>query len=178
MLDTASWEKVAAFHGHVCPGLAIGFKAAEAAIDELGLSWPSIDEEIVCITENDACGVDAIQALLSCTYGKGNLIPHLRGKQAFTFYDRNTRKGVRVVLTAENSENLDKQGFMEYLLSRPYTELFSIQHIDKVAPEKARIFASQTCSVCGEKTAEYALRFQNGKPVCIDCYDAYEREGF
>ena len=57
MLDLAYWDKVAEFHGHKCPGLAIGFKAAEAAIGELELSdanLPAIDEEIVCVTENDA----------------------------------------------------------------------------------------------------------------------------
>jgi formylmethanofuran dehydrogenase subunit E len=55
------WDKAVAFHGHECPGLAIGFKACEAAAEKIGIGV-SDDEEIVCITENDACGVDAIQA--------------------------------------------------------------------------------------------------------------------
>ena len=65
------------------PGLAIGFKAVEGAIAELGLSdddLPAVDEEIVCVTENDACGVDAVQYLLGCTFGKSNLITRVRGK--------------------------------------------------------------------------------------------------
>lgn len=81
MLSLNYWEKAAAFHGHTCPGLAIGFKAAEGAIAELGLDdtqLPAIDEELVCVTENDACCVDAIQCLLGCTYGKANLIPRLQ----------------------------------------------------------------------------------------------------
>ena len=64
------WQKAAAFHGHVCPGLAIGFKACEAAMKVMGVTG-SKDEELVCITENDACGVDAIQAVLGCSLGKG-----------------------------------------------------------------------------------------------------------
>jgi len=79
------WDKAAAFHGHECPGLAIGFKACEAYYKEMG-GMMSVDEEIVCITENDACGVDAVQALLSCTLGKGNLIYRDTGKQAFAFF--------------------------------------------------------------------------------------------
>lgn len=79
------WEKAAAFHGHVCPGLTIGYRAALYAIDLLGLTF-SDDEQVVCITENDACGVDAIQAILGCSIGKGNLLFHMRGKQAFSFY--------------------------------------------------------------------------------------------
>ena len=31
------WQKAAAFHGHVCPGLAIGFKACEAAMKVMGV---------------------------------------------------------------------------------------------------------------------------------------------
>lgn len=180
MLDTQSWEKVAKFHGHVCPGLAIGFKACEAAIEELDLPYPAADEEIVCITENDACGVDAIQSLLSCTLGKSNLILKIRGKQAFTFYNRETRDGIRIVLTAENTDNLSRDEYMNYLLNTPYTELFKVEKVTDVAPEKARIFASQPCSVCGEKTAEFGLRIHNGKPICLDCYEkvAYQREGF
>ena len=57
------WEKCAAFHGHVCGGLTIGYKAALYAIELLDLSF-SEDEQVVCITENDACGVDAIQVIL------------------------------------------------------------------------------------------------------------------
>ena len=52
----ALWEKAAAFHGHVCGGLTIGYKAALYAIELLGLEF-SDDEQVVCISENDACGV-------------------------------------------------------------------------------------------------------------------------
>ena len=37
----------------------------------------SADEDVVCIAENDACGVDAIQVLLGCSVGKGNLLFNL-----------------------------------------------------------------------------------------------------
>ena len=39
------WEKAAAFHGHVCPGLTIGYRAALYAIDLLGLTF-SDDEQV------------------------------------------------------------------------------------------------------------------------------------
>ena len=73
------WKKAAAFHGHVCGGLTIGYKAALYAIELLDLTF-SEDEDVVCISENDACGVDAIQAILGCSVGKGNLLFHMRGK--------------------------------------------------------------------------------------------------
>lgn len=77
-----NWEKCVAFHGHACGGLTIGYKAACYAAELLELDF-SGDEQLVCIAENDACGVDAIQALLGCSVGKGNLLFHMRGKQAF-----------------------------------------------------------------------------------------------
>ena len=70
VMDQQLWEKAIAFHGHACPGLAIGVRAATEAIKRLNLSF-SEDEEVVCVTENDACGVDGIQAILSCTAGQG-----------------------------------------------------------------------------------------------------------
>ena len=60
------WQKCAAFHGHVCPGLTIGFRAALYAIDLLELTF-SEDEKTVCVSENDACGCDAIQVVLGCS---------------------------------------------------------------------------------------------------------------
>ncbi|MCI5189229.1 MAG: hypothetical protein D3905_05405, partial [Candidatus Electrothrix sp. AS4_5] len=36
----------------------------------------SPDEEIVCVTENDSCSVDAIQVLTGCSIGKGNPVTY------------------------------------------------------------------------------------------------------
>ena len=74
-----------------------------------------------CITENDACGVDAIQAILSSE--KGNLLFHMRGKQAFSFYNRKTGKSVRLVLKAKprdmtREETFDYYQMMKCLMSR------------------------------------------------------------
>ena len=68
------------FHGHICPGLAIGYAAVKAGSRVLGLSTAE-DEEIVAFVENDSCAVDAVQVLLGCTFGKGNLIFRDWGKQ-------------------------------------------------------------------------------------------------
>ena len=52
---------------------AIVYKVAEIAIEKLNINHFE-DEEIVAIVENDSCAVDSIQVILSCTFGKGNLI--------------------------------------------------------------------------------------------------------
>ena len=81
-MTQTDWERCVAFHGHECGGLTIGYKAAQYAAKLLELKF-SADEQVVCIAENDACGVDAIQVMLGCSVGKGNLLFHMTGKQAF-----------------------------------------------------------------------------------------------
>ena len=71
-MKTKTWADCAEFHGHECGGLTIGYKAALYAIKLLNIGCAE-DEEVVCISENDACGVDAIQVMLGCSAGKGNL---------------------------------------------------------------------------------------------------------
>ena len=92
-----TWSDCVAFHGHECGGLTIGYKASMYAAKLLKLEF-SDDEQVVCIAENDACGVDAIQVMLGCSIGKGNLLFHMRGKSAYSFYNRKTGKSVRLVL--------------------------------------------------------------------------------
>ena len=195
------FSDVAKFHGHVCPGLTIGYIAAKIGIEEL-CSERDIDEELVTIVENDACGVDAIQVITGCTIGKGNLIFKDYGKQAFTFICRNSGKAVRVVLksdfnintldpeleklrpkvmsgTATESETLEFRKRMnnisELMRETPVEKMFDIKHVNVEIPQKARIFNSVKCSKCGEMFAESRARMQNGEIVCISCYDEYSR---
>ena len=167
------WDKARAFHGHECPGLAIGVKACEAVVEKMGVS-PSFDEELVCITENDACGVDAVQALMSCTFGKGNLILKNTGKQAFTFINRDNGKAMRFYFKAQNN-GMERSQFQEYLLQAPVDDLFVCQEITTEPPELARAFVSLVCTQCGESASEYKMRLQGGKEVCLDCYQDYHR---
>jgi formylmethanofuran dehydrogenase subunit E len=84
LMNKELWERCVEFHGHECPGLAMGFKDCEAAMEKMGLTF-SKDEEVVCVTENDACGVDAVQVITGCTFGKGNLLYKGTGKMASVF---------------------------------------------------------------------------------------------
>src|SRR5512147_1538276 len=92
------------FHGHLCPGLALGYRVAKAALRELGAERPE-DEELVAVVENDSCAVDAIQFITGCTFGKGNLIFRDYGKHVYTFYDRATGKAVRISEDFRGFEN-------------------------------------------------------------------------
>jgi formylmethanofuran dehydrogenase subunit E len=71
-IDRELIEKTIAFHGHSCPGLAIGIRAAELALRKLG---HADKEDVVAVVETDMCGVDAIQFLTGCTFRQGQSYP-------------------------------------------------------------------------------------------------------
>jgi formylmethanofuran dehydrogenase subunit E len=93
---------VVQFHGHFCPGLAIGVRAAELALHEIGPH--AADEEVVAIVETDMCGVGAIQFMTGCTFGKGNLIHLDYGKNAFTFIRPSDGKALRLVMQPQSRD--------------------------------------------------------------------------
>lgn len=172
-MDDALWRKCIEFHGHACPGLAIGLKVCEAVIEKMGVIF-SKDEEIVCVTENDSCCVDAIQVIMGCSFGKGNIIHRDRGKFAFSFFNRKTDESIRIVF--RNFPRIeDRNIFMEYLLNANVDELFDYKHPNFTLPEKARIFDSIPCELCGEKATENKIRIMNSKKVCLDCFKEYSR---
>ena len=169
-IDKESWDRCIAFHGHACGGLAIGYQAARFAKELLEARF-SNDEELVCVAENDACGVDAIQVLLGCSVGKGNLLFHMRGKQAFSFYDRGSGKSFRLVLNELPEEVEDR---MKYILSKEPRDLFTVKEA-RPLPVPAKKFRSYRCACCGEKTGENWVRLVNGEYRCLDCIEVYDR---
>ena len=168
-----TWQDCVAFHGHECGGLTIGYKASLYAIDLLKLEF-SADEQVVCITENDACGVDAIQVMLGCSIGKGNLLFHMRGKQAFSFYNRKTGKSVRLVLKPKPEGMTREESFAYYQASKP-EDMFEVKDAVIQLPEKARMFDSYVCDCCGEVTGANWIRLSGDKKLCLDCYESYDR---
>ena len=167
------WDKCVTFHGHGCGGLAVGFRAVLYAWELFGSDRTSEDEEIVCIAETDACGVDAIQVLLSCTVGKGNLIFNLQGKNAFSFYRRSDGRSFRLVLRP--TPDKAKEERLAWLMDGDFHEMFDVKDAPAPVPEAARIFKTVTCSVCGERFAESFAHLQNGEIVCSACYRPYTR---
>ena len=173
-MDKKLWQKCVEFHGHECPGLAIGFKACEAAREKLGINF-SKDEEVVCITENDACGVDAIQVITGCSIGKGNLLYRGTGKQAFSFFCRDTDKKLRMVFTYKGKEDMSREERQQDILQSPIEELFDFKQPHYFLPEKARLFNTLICEDCGEGAPEHKMRLMDGKIVCLDCFQDYDR---
>ncbi len=189
-------EDIVRFHGHMCPGLAMGIRAAEAALREVGPH--SSDEEVVTLVETDMCAVDAIQYLTGCTFGKGNLIHLDHGKNAYTFIRRSDDRAVRVSTLAgafdrspehvklssrvrEGSATEEERvrykeqraGRVEAILRAPEEELYAVEELEAAEiPPMARIHGSVTCDGCGEPTMETRARGLEGKKLCPACFGA------
>jgi formylmethanofuran dehydrogenase subunit E len=192
----SQFSAVVAFHGHLCPGLALEYRAAEIGMKELRSS-PSGDEELVAVVENDACGIDAVQVMTGCTAGKGNQVFHDFGKHVYRFISRATGDAVRVAtlpsfstdvidpsfgkmrrkVTSGAATEAEKEEFHQRLhricdtiVSMPAERIFSVRHVTAKIPELARIFRSVPCSRCKELVAEPKVRVRDGKFFCIPCY--------
>ncbi len=201
ILIPKTFEDAVAFHGHSCPGLALGYRATQHALNVLHAER-SEDEDLVAIVENDACGVDAVQVLAGCSVGKGNLILRDLGKHAYTFINRKTGKAVRLVqrpeplieridpvasalrakvmdgtaTPAERREFSERQAdVIKKILTIPVEELFLVKDVKPEIPVRAKIFRSVPCAICGEMVAEHRARVRDGKFVCIPCAGEYSR---
>ncbi|MEE4240064.1 MAG: FmdE family protein [Desulfopila sp.] len=171
-------QNVIAFHGHSCPGLAIGIRAAEYALQEFKNSRL---EDLVCVTETDMCGVDGIQYLTRCTFGKGNLIHRDFGKAAFSFFDRSSGKAIRLLLRRDAKEDQNgtvpgREAMIEVLMGKSLRDLFEVFPLEKEPPRRARILSSLICDQCKEETMESRTRRFAGETLCIPCFKKVEQK--
>jgi len=198
MLTREQIRRVVEFHGHWCPGLAIGLRAGELALAEFGRAG---DEEVVAAVETDMCGVDAIQVLTGCTFGKGNLLHRDHGKMAFTFYRRRDGKALRFLfvgdgpegrgeemaalvrkrsagsLGAGEAERLERlrEERAEWIMGAEACDLFRVQPVAGPVPRRAHLMESLVCEECGEKTMESRTGCFDGRILCLPCFERLER---
>lgn len=192
--DMALIDEVVAFHGHLCPGIITGVRAAQIALRELG--GRAEDEELVAIVECDNCAVDAIQQMLGCTFGKGNLIYRDYGKTAFTFIRRSDGRAMRVASrprpaqepdpdytalrdkmnagTATDEER-DHFGALHReralrLLDVPEDDMFTVAAVATPMPRRAQLRNSVICERCGEPVMETRTRLLGGRVLCLPCF--------
>ncbi len=157
-----SWEDAKKFHGHECGGLAWGYKIGMFALEKLKSDRPS-DEQFVAIVENDTCAVDGIQVVTGCTFGKGNLIFRDYGKHVYTFFNRNTDKGIRI--------SRKKGVEVHDILTAKAEDIFQVSEPKENIPKRARGFKSVECSRCGESTMETRIHMFKDQFLCTPCYE-------
>ncbi len=188
-----SLEDVVEFHGHICPGLVLGYRVSMLALKEF--VERANDEELVAIVENNSCAVDAVQVMTGCTFGKGNLIFKDYGKQVYTFIKRPSGEGLRISIIWESPRETDDEKKMwerymegdrssdvlkavhtrkskkiDAILHAKDEELFSITKGRIELPKEAEIYSSMKCALCGEKVMEPRAKVKEGKILCIPCF--------
>ncbi len=186
------YDDVVEFHGHSCPGLALGYRISQLALKDL--KSRSKDEEIVAIVENNSCAVDAVQVMTGCTFGKGNLIFRDYGKQVYTFAMRPSGKGIRISIIWERPEETGEEKklwdayakgdrtkkVLEFVHSRKAAktrqildagddELLAVKKVKITLPSEAEIYKSISCASCNEKVAEPKALLMGGLKLCIPC---------
>jgi Formylmethanofuran dehydrogenase subunit E len=194
MIDEQTLERVVEFHGHMCPGLAMGVQAATIALREIGAH--AQDEEVVAVVETDMCAVDAIQFLTGCTFGKGNLIHRDWGKNAYSFYRRSDGRAIRISgrpdawqrdpehqelfarVRSGQASDAEKARFRELhvaqsrkVLGIDPDDLYNVEEIAGSLPRKARIHTTIVCAECGEGAMETRVRRLDGRELCTPCFD-------
>ena len=167
-------KKATVFHGHICPGIAIGVLVAKYALEHGFEHAP--DEELVAVVETDNCSVDALQALLGTTYGKGNFIHKDYGKNNYNIYSRKNQKGIRLALknTILDNKKLSRDEKIQKLLSMKPEDVFNITDIKYDPPGMAQIEESVPCSICGELTMDSRMMNYQSKIMCIPCYKEFK----
>ena len=192
-VDKAQIDAVVAFHGHICPGIATGIRVAEAALQHVGRA--SQDEEVVAVCETDNCALDAIQYLVGCTAGKGNLIVERYGRNRFTFARRSDGLAIRVTARPRRPGTPEQEALVSRvrsgtamgddhahfnalwqeraaaILAAPLGAVVDAERLDGyILPPKAVIEPSLTCSRCGLAVMASLTRQLDGEVICQACW--------
>lgn len=191
-ITDAMWKPLVAFHGHMCPGLAVGARAVSIGLRELGTVPPNT---IRVLAETAMCSVDAIQHLSGCTLGNGDMVFRDHGKNAFTFMSPSDGRSVRVMarpdalppdpVHAQLRERCDKGvatdaerarynelhlARAQMILDLPEGQLFSVvTNNDAPAIPSDRTQEAAPCSRCGDTVMRTRCVDTDDGVSCIPC---------
>ena len=193
MLVDVKLKQAADFHGHLCPDLAIGYRASQYALDKLFLErmWGG---DLRAIVENTTSAVDAVQRLTGCTLANQKLRLYDYGRHVYTFAVRGEGPGLRLALrsgaappdaeflaleqaiqggqatmmqTARYHTLLDRR--ISTLLRLAPEDLFDVGRVAVDWPEMPFTSALVPCDDCGEWIVETHLIASDGKRLCRPC---------
>jgi len=195
MNESTIATEVERFHGHMCPGVAIGVQAARIALEELGRSSDS--NEVLAIVETSMCAVDGIQYLMGCTFGRGSLIHLDYGKNVYSFIRTGDGKSLRLSasegawkrspehegLLVKSRAGLSSESetkrywelqrrLSEDILARQPRSLFNIVRERISFRAVPRDMNYRKCSGCGDMTNISRLVSLPESELCVPCVNA------
>lgn len=152
-----------------CGGIASQY----ADTGTIGPSRPAYQASHYAVVENEVCGVDGVQVITGCTLGNDSLIIDNQGKFAFSWVDKNSGEGYRLLLKVpvwKSNEPLvlhekvkfgtatpeEKQKFFamrqergQELLEMSDQELFQVDKIVRKIPGKPQLFPLSNALAAG-----------------------------
>ncbi|MGQ9532387.1 MAG: FmdE family protein [Desulfotomaculales bacterium] len=191
-----AWSDAVKLHGHACCLLAVGYRAARAAMARLGVTDPE-HEGLLAVVGNNTCAVDAVQAVCRCTAGNRNLVVRPTGKYVLVLGRLGTDAGVRVsvrpgILTRPGPDFVAlmeevangtagaearaefyrrQQPLMDYLLNAADEELFLITPARGPFRRAPLVLSMRVCADCGEETTEEYARMHRERWLCPECWE-------
>ena len=182
-------------HGHVCPAMPLGLRAALEALNKLGVPRAR-NKELHVLMENGPahaalCFSEGVQLGTSATIGKDEMTRTNKGKNAFVLIDKSTGRSIRVSIKYDFFEKMMHSEFVEKrklgiepyeidqklpekmiqnMLNTPVDSIFEFGEIMKTELHKRKgTFNYHQCSSCLEPVYEPGIRIRDGKYLCIDC---------
>ena len=153
----SSLEIALQLHGHFCPELLVGVRLAELAQKLLLLeNGDAKQSALTAIAESPSCVIDALQAILGCTAGKGNLLIRNGSKKEYTIINQPARQKVVIQVMIDSqldsefsrfydltqqphltaAETIEKESLtgslFETIMTSPNEQLFTWQYIDEM----------------------------------------------
>lgn len=191
IMTNEEFEMAMKFHGHKCPAMPLGYRAAEAAMNKLGVKRAQ-DKELYVISETGkghaaGCFLDGIMSATGCTYGKSNIEKKYYNKMAFTLIDITKSKAIRVKLNDEFFGNMLNSPFVKQrqagvlpqdvpaeladplvanVLNMPEDKFLELGEVyDYDFPKGKGCFETDLCSKCGERV--FVNKLSEG--ICVPC---------
>jgi formylmethanofuran dehydrogenase subunit E len=182
-------------HGHACPPLVLGVRAAVEAMRLLGVGRAR-DRELFAFVElgsdHYAQGfADGVQVATGCTFGKDLIVRLPHGKASLRLVDQERGRAVRVVprpdtlawlegsdwfrACAENgsfaSDCAELAGAVTAeILARREDALFAVSPVFPLQIEHARpTFESIVCDACHESVLLPYAHDVGGRRLCVSC---------
>ncbi|MFV0438155.1 MAG: FmdE family protein [Desulfopila sp.] len=187
-------KRVADFHGHVCPELAIGAKFCEF-VQQLQTENTVAADRFSILAENSTSALDAIQILLGVTVGNQRLMVMDYGKHNYALYCRGTGQSWSFTMRAmtygneagyqrleekiiNNDATLDDiiafqrliDERVRRILSRAPRELFVLEPTEgtrQQPPESTSRYT--TCTLCGQQVLASRCITRRGEILCLPC---------
>lgn len=181
-VEKTPWEQVIDFHGHTCPGIAIGFRIAQIAQRELGVR-PALDAELLVDAQTYSCALDAFQILNKATLGRGTLRVEETGKHVYTFHYTGTENTLRIAVKGEILEHItppesfvssrQKQNWslenVQHVLGSSETSFCTIQKETGTTSKPTQPKQWGTCSTCGEAVKLSYAKVEGESITCPTC---------